>query len=161
LTGLKAGNYIYLPQTTRITWPHKVTIGKNCTIEHNVVFKHDGPYTAGKSILIGNNVFIGNSCEFNIRKKITIADNTLIASGCKFIDHDHGIDKADLIRNQNGPELEIEIGEDVWLGVNVVVLKGVKIGNGAIIAANALVNKSVAPYEIWAGVPAKKIGERK
>jgi acetyltransferase-like isoleucine patch superfamily enzyme len=51
--------------------------------------------------------------------------------------------------------------EDVWLGCHVVVLMGVKIGRGAVVAAGAIVNKNIPSYEIWGGVPAKKIGERK
>lgn len=94
-------------------------------------------------------------------KKISIGDNTLIASGSQFIDHDHGIDKNQLMRFQYGPEAEINIEEDVWIGANVIVLKGVSIGKGAVIAAGAVVNKSIPSYEIWGGVPAKKIGERK
>lgn len=145
---------------TIITWPHKVKIGKNCNIEHNVYFKHDGPYTPGRSIIIGDHVFIGSFCEFNIRKKITVGDNTLIASGCRFIDHDHGLDAARLIRIQEGLEQEIIIGEDVWIGANAVVLKGVNIGDGAVVAAGSVVTKSIPPYEIWGGVPAKKIRNR-
>lgn len=142
------------------TWPHKVSIGKSCIIEHHVFFKHDGAYSSGKSIIIGNNVFIGHSCEFNIRKKITVGNNTLIASGSKFIDHDHGIDMGEPIRMQQGPEAEIVLEEDVWIGANAIVLKGVTIGKGAVVAAGAIVNKSIPPCEIWGGIPARKIGER-
>ena len=54
----------------------------------------------------------------------------------------------------------IIIGDDVWLGVNVVILKGVNIGRGAIVAAGSVVTKSIAPYEIWGGMPAKKMSDR-
>jgi len=66
-----------------------------------------------------------------------------------------------LVKNQIAPKSAIYIEEDVWFGCNVVVLKGVYIGKGAVIAAGAVVNKSIPPYEIWGGVPAKKIGVRK
>ena len=59
-----------------------------------------------------------------------------------------------------GAEAEIVLEEDVWLGVNVVVLKGVRIGRGAIVAAGAIVTKDVPSYEIWGGVPARRLGER-
>lgn len=54
----------------------------------------------------------------------------------------------------------VEVGNDVWIGANVVILDGVKIGDGAIVGANALVTKELEPYGIYAGVPAKKIGDR-
>jgi acetyltransferase-like isoleucine patch superfamily enzyme len=154
------GKNTYLPKCF-VTWPHKVSIGDNCHLEHHIYFKHDGIYSSGHSICIGNNVFIGAGCEFNIKEKITIGDNCLIASGCRFIDHDHGIEKNELMRVQNGVEKGINIGENVWIGANVVILKGVRIGNGAVIAAGAVCTKSVLPYEIWGGVPAKNINERK
>jgi acetyltransferase-like isoleucine patch superfamily enzyme len=53
-----------------------------------------------------------------------------------------------------------EIGHDVWIGDNVVILAGVKIGTGAVIGANAVVTKDVAPYSIAVGVPAKPIRKR-
>lgn len=59
--------------------------------------------------------------------------------------------------NVNSP---IMLEEDVWLGVDVVVLKGVRIGQGAVVGAGAVVTKSIGPREIWGGVPAKKIGIR-
>ncbi|MGZ5020707.1 MAG: acyltransferase, partial [Chthoniobacterales bacterium] len=60
-----------------------------------------------------------------------------------------------------GAEADIVVESDVWLGTNVIVLKGVRIDRGAIIAAGAVVTKSIPEYEIWGGVPAQKIGERK
>ena len=66
-----------------------------------------------------------------------------------------------LIGAQAGYEEEIILGKDVWLGCNVVVLKGVVIGDGAIIGAGSVVTKSIGANEIWAGVPARKISERK
>lgn len=53
-----------------------------------------------------------------------------------------------------------EIGNDVWIGANVSICQGVKIGDGAVVGACSLVNKDVEPYAIYAGVPAKKIGQR-
>jgi len=144
----------------RVSWPHKVSLGKRCHIEHGVIFKHDGIWSDHASIQIGNEVFIGTGCEFNIRKGISVGDSSLIGSGCRFIDHDHGIQSGALIRSQEGPMKGITIGSDVWLGCHVVVLKGVCIGDGAVVGAGAVVTKSVPPGEIWAGIPAAKIGTR-
>lgn len=56
--------------------------------------------------------------------------------------------------------IRVDIGSDVWIGARVTLLEGIKIGNGAIIAAGAVVTKDVEPYSIYGGVPAKKIGRR-
>jgi acetyltransferase-like isoleucine patch superfamily enzyme len=144
----------------KFVWPHKTRIGKSCVIESGVQFKHDGPYSKGKSIVIGDYVFIGTGTEFNIKDSVIVGNNCLIASGCRFIDHDHGLSKNKLIRLQDCPSQPIKIEEDVWIGANVVVLKGVHIGKGAIVAAGAVVNKHVPAFEVWGGIPAKKIGVR-
>lgn len=159
LSGMKVGRFTVLPKIF-VTWPHQVTIGNRCLLEHGIHFKFDGIWKPGPSIIIGNDVIIGFGCEFNIRNRIQVGDNTLIASGCKFIDHDHGIGAGELIRNQPGPEIPIKIGRDVWLGCNAVVLKGVEIGDGAVIAAGSVVNRDIPAGEIWAGVPVKRIGQR-
>lgn len=159
LRGFKSGigTHVY---NCHFTWPHQVLLGDNCKVEHGVYFHYDGIYSEGPSIIIGNNVFIGNLTEFNISKKITVGDNCLIASGCKFVDHSHGFKLDMLINSQKGSREEIIIESDVWLGCNAIILEGVKIGQGAIIGASSLVNKSIPANEIWAGIPAKKIGER-
>lgn len=144
-----------------VTWPHQVRIGTRCCFEDDVFLKFDGFWKPGPRLLFGDRVFVGRGCEFNIRLKLTVGDDCLIASGCKFIDHDHGMVVGDTPMNrQSGPEAEISLGSDVWLGVNVVVLKGVTIDNGAVVAAGSIVNKSIGPNEIWAGIPAKRIGSR-
>lgn len=160
LQGLQIGNGTNLPKV-KITWPHQVRIGNNCKLESNIFFKFDGILKQGPSIIIDHNVFIGTNTEFNIRKSIQIKSNCLIASGVKFIDHDHGFLKDNLINKQPGVELGITINEDVWIGANAVILKGVEIQKGAIIAAGSVVTKNIPSFEIWGGVPAKKISERK
>lgn len=150
-----------LPGKIAVNWPHQLSIGSGCTLEDGLIFKYDGIYAPGPSILIGNEVFIGNHCEFNIRQGIVIADRCLIASGCKFIDHDHDMEPGRRIGAEPGAEAKITIGPNVWLGVNVVVLKGVTIGEGAVVGAGAVITRSIPPFEIWAGVPARKIGSRR
>jgi acetyltransferase-like isoleucine patch superfamily enzyme len=159
MAGIKIGKGTFLPKM-HITWPHQVSIGRGCALEHNIYFHYDGPWKPGPSIVIGNNVFIGFGCEFNITDKIYIGNDCLIASGTKFIDHDHGISLKGLIRSQLSIDKAIIIGDNVWIGANVIVLKGVTIADGAIIAAGAVLNRPVGLNEIWGGVPAKKIGDR-
>lgn len=161
LLGMQIGAATLLPKV-HVTWPHQVSLGNNCVLEHDIYFKYDGIYAPGPSIVIRDRVFLGFGCEFNVRRRIEIGHDCLIASGCKFIDHDHETSRRDIPISEQagGAEAEISLGADVWLGVNVIVLKGVHIGRGAMVAAGAVVTKSVGDYEIWAGVPAQKIGER-
>lgn len=159
LAGMKIGKGTYFSDA-KVTWPHQVSIGNNCILEHSLYFKYDGIWADGPSIVIGDKVFIGNNTEFNIIDKIIIGNDCLIASGCRFIDHSHGFKYGQIIRKQKSSKKAIIIGSDVWVGCNVVVLKGVNIANGAIVGAGSVVTKSILENEIWAGVPAKKIGNR-
>jgi len=161
LMGMQIGENTSLSKIF-VTWPHKVSLGNNCVLEHHIFFKYDGIWSGHKSIVIDDNVFIGNHCEFNINCGLRIGKFSNIASGCKFIDHDHGTNLGSLlIGQQPSIQKEIVLEEDVWLGANVIVLKGVTIGSGAVVAAGAVVNKPIPGYEIWAGIPAKKISDRK
>lgn len=160
LRGLSVGENTLI-SNLHINWPNQVKIGKNSKFEKNVTVKYAKPYNKGKSITIGDNVFVGNGCEFNITKSIIIENNVLISSGCRFIDHDHGFQQI----NQNictQPQVEkpIKISEGAWIGANCVILKGVVVGNGAIVGAGGIVTKNIPKNEIWAGVPASKIGTR-
>lgn len=160
LCGLKIGQGSYL-NSPFVSWPHKVSIGIKCMMEPGISFKYDGIWSGGFSIILGNNVFVGYNVEFNATEKIVVSNNCLIASGCKFIDHDHGfLNRDEPIGIQSCPSSPIILEDDVWLGVNCIVLKGVIIGKGAIVAAGAVVTKNIPPYEIWGGVPARRIGVR-
>ncbi|MEO9662540.1 acyltransferase [Maribacter dokdonensis] len=159
LLGMKIGANTLIPKLY-ITWPHRVKLGNNCQLEENIYFKHDGVWGKGFSILIQDNVFIGSNCEFNITERIEIGKDSKIASGCRFIDHNHSTELLPKAKRKIDTSSKIILHEDVWLGVNVVVLMGVEIGKSAIVAAGAVVTKSIPENEIWAGVPARKIGER-
>lgn len=144
-----------------INYPSQVKLGKS-SIHKNFSIGYHGEKLKKFSfpIKIGDGVFIGAYASFDITIGITIKDNCMIAEGCKFIDHDHGISLGTLMKFQKGVSFPIVLEEDVWLGCNVVVLKGVCIGEGAVVAAGSVVNKSIPGYEIWGGVPARFIKKR-
>jgi acetyltransferase-like isoleucine patch superfamily enzyme len=146
----------------RINNPSQVKLGQSSSIHDNFIISYAGKLLERRSypINIGSGVFIGPYSSFDITSGITIHDNCMIAQGCKFIDHDHGMALGKLMKLQQGFGLPIILEKDVWLGCNVVVLKGVFIGEGAVIAAGSVVNKSIPPYEIWGGVPARLIKKR-
>jgi acetyltransferase-like isoleucine patch superfamily enzyme len=147
-------------RSLQANWPHKVAIGERCQLEPDIFFKFDGIWTPGRAIEIGAGTFLGRGTEFNIVDGIRIGADALIGSGCKFIDHDHGIEADRGIGGQRATHAPITIGAGAWLGANVIVLQGVAIGDGAVIGAGAVVSRSVPPNEIWAGVPARRLGER-
>jgi acetyltransferase-like isoleucine patch superfamily enzyme len=142
-----------------VTWPHQVSLGAHCVLEPDLYFKWDGIWSPGPQIRIGDRVFLGLGCELNLRVGLKIGDDSSIASGCKFVDHDHGI-VGETIDAAPGKEGPITLGKHVWLGANVIVLRGVAIGDGAVVGAGAVVTRSIPAREIWGGVPARKLGVR-
>ncbi|CAN5414683.1 hypothetical protein BH10PLA1_BH10PLA1_03340 [soil metagenome] len=159
LRGARLGRRIILSDLS-INWPHQVQIDDDCCFETGTDITYASFWRPGPSIFIGARTFIGHHCELNVTDRIRIGTDCLIASGCKLIDHNHGVATNAPMRHQPTPSAPIELEDDVWLGANVVVLMGVRIGKGAVVGAGAVVTRSILSYEIWAGVPAKKIGSR-
>jgi acetyltransferase-like isoleucine patch superfamily enzyme len=160
MLGGKIGRGTRMPRC-RISWPHQLIIGEKCVLEPDICFKFDWYWKPGPNIVIGDRVFIGRGVEFNVQGRIQIGDDCLIASGCVFVDHDHGMDRKRTMRGQRQDIRPIEIASNVWIGANAVILKGIEIGNGAVVGAGSVVTRSIPGNEIWCGNPARKLRERK
>ena len=92
---------------------------------------------------------------------VVIGDYVMIAPNCMIAGGNHSFNRLDKYMMLQGSESKgIVIEDDVWVGANSVVLDGVKIGKGAIIAAGSIVTNNVESYDIVAGVPAKTISSR-
>lgn len=97
-----------------------------------------------------------------IGPKVSLGKYVMVGPHVAIVGGDHQFDKPGVpIIFSGRPELKPTIIEDdAWLGYNATIIAGVRIGRGAIVAAGAVVTKDVPPYEIYGGVPARKIGER-
>jgi acetyltransferase-like isoleucine patch superfamily enzyme len=128
--GMKAGPHVYLFGSSEVLAPQNLVIAGNC--------------------------HIGRYCQIDARGGIELGRNVVIASHTLLITADH---------DPNAPDFDGRLGkivlqDRVWLGSRVVVLKGVTVGEGAVVAAGSVVHRDVAPYSIVSGVPAVSIGER-
>jgi acetyltransferase-like isoleucine patch superfamily enzyme len=130
--------------------------GKGVKISPTVFFKYP------EQIEIGDHSFINHLCSVwaSPGGPITIGNNVLLGPCASIFSSNHGTARSELIRDQPGQDAPIEIGDDVWLGANVVVTAGVSIGNGAVVGAGAVVTTDLPPMSISAGVPARVIGYR-
>lgn len=106
----------------------------------------------GKNIRIGNNVFINSGCNFQDQGGITIGDGCLIGHQVVFATINHDLASDTRGNMQVAP---IVLGNNVWVGAHATILQGVTIGDGAVIAAGAVITKDVPPKAIVAGVPAQ------
>jgi acetyltransferase-like isoleucine patch superfamily enzyme len=110
--------------------------------------------TAEKNITFGKNVFINAGCKFQDQGGITIGDGALIGHNVVLATLNH--DMAPEKRGNMHPA-PIVIGKNVWIGSSATILPGITIGEGAIVAAGAVVNKDVPKNTVVGGVPAKVI----
>ena len=127
-----------------------IKIGKNCQIN---AFGLAGP------IEIGDHVLINHMSDISGRAaKVKIGNNVLIAPRVSILASMHNYsDRSLLIKDQGVKAAEIEIGDDVWIGTGSVIMPGIKIGQGAVIGANSVVNQNIPDYAVAVGIPAKII----
>lgn len=113
----------------------RLIIGKNFRARNNISFRiYDGGI-----LNIGNNCFFNDGCSINCHYIINIGDNFLCGQNVTFFDHDH-----DYKNNVNNYTKDrISIGNNVWIGANCIILKGVTIGDNVIIAAGTIVRENV------------------
>jgi acetyltransferase-like isoleucine patch superfamily enzyme len=131
----------------------------------NFIFDPFGTYSF-KNITVGDDVFIGNGANFSatesyilIGNKVMFGPNVTIMTG----DHNTSVIGSfmyDVLEKRPSDDLPVVIEDDVWIGTGAIILKGVHIGRGSIIAAGAVVNQDILPYSVYGGAPAKRIKVR-
>ncbi len=143
-------------------WPLRITGGENIRIGHNFramgfnyLYGGEGEISIGNNLSMNTNVQIGASGG-----KIVIGNDVLIGPNVVIRAADHGTLKQALINKQSHAGGTIVVEDDVWIGANSVILRGVRVGRGTVVAAGSVVTKDTEPYSIVAGIPAKKIAER-
>lgn len=118
----------------------KIYSGANISINDNAILKLGSGY-------INHNVNIACFHRIEIGKNVAISENVVIRDS----------DNHQITSHQHNPTAEIIIKDNVWIGMNVIILKGVTIGEGSIIGAGSIVTKDIPPYSIAVGSPAKVI----
>ena len=110
----------------------------------------------GKNIQLGRRVFINSGCCFQDQGGIEIGDDALIGHQVVIATLNHDLHP---LRRGSMTHKPVKIGKKVWIGAHATILPGVTIGNGAVIAAGAVVTKDVPPNTVVGGVPAKILKE--
>lgn len=131
----KIGRGTMIWDNVQIDFPSSLCVCENTSINRGTVIN------AGGGISIGSNVFIGPN--------VTIYSQN----------HCYG-NKKILINEQGYERKKVIIEDDVWLAANSVILPGVTVGKGAVVAAGSVVTKNVEAYSVVAGVPARKFSSR-
>jgi acetyltransferase-like isoleucine patch superfamily enzyme len=142
-----------------------ITVGDECTLQGLLVVENDAA-----EIRVGNNVFIGSATVLDCATRIELEDDVLLSYQCLLIDSNNHSNDASLRRNDQPdvkygrpynwkaiPSAPIRICRGAWIGARAIILKGVTVGEGAIVGAGSVVTKNVEPYTIVAGNPARVV----
>lgn len=136
-------NRIYIDRNPKINYTTNFYINKNSKVRLGKSFRSRNNISIyccdGGKINIQDNVFINDGCIISCRNKINIGSNCMLGNNVSIYDNDHDY-KNDLHKYKTS---EIEIGNNVWIGCNSVILKGSKIGNNSVIAAGTIVKGEI------------------
>ena len=135
-----------------------IVLGDHVTIGRFAMIRPSGYYgrEVGAGLTIGDNSNVGPYCYLGCSGSIEIGNHVLMGPRVTMSAENHNFDRRDLLISQQGVTRErITIEDDCWLGSGSIIVAGVHIGRGAIVAAGAVVTKDVPAYAIVAGVPAR------
>lgn len=146
--------------TLRLSGSFRIESGSRITVHAGALLIMDGVWIDNDSTLllsendatIGPNVYLGTGTYIDARGGLTIGSETKIGPRTTIIAFNHA-----LVHEEPDTAKGIVIGDKVWIGAKATILDGVTIGNGAVIAAGAVVNRDVPPYTLVGGVPARFI----
>ncbi len=115
----------------------------------------------GRNLVLGDDVDLAHRVMITTDGGVTIGSRTLVGYGTQILSSNHQIPPQPARIFESGHDKSsVNISQDVWIGANVIILPGVNIGEGAVIAAGSVVTKDVGPWTIVGGVPAKVIKVR-
>ena len=153
---LHDGVFIDALSTEGVSLGDGVVLGRNSRIECTGSLSK-----LGKGVKIGSRTTFGSDCYFGAAGGIEIGEDVVAGQHVRFHSENHVYsDTEKLIREQGVTHKGIVIGNNCWIGAGAVFLDGAEIGDGSVVAANAVVTKSFPPNSVIGGVPAKLIKTR-
>jgi len=161
--GIERGHGVLIAETAVIhpsSRGSRIVIGEHCEIYDHVVIRCVGGLG---DIVFGSHCYINPHCVLYSGNGILFGNYVLLAPGVKVMPTNHAFQSRDIpIRHQGFLPSKggVICEDDVWIGANSTLLDGAHIEKGCIIAAGSVVNRRVPSYEIWGGVPARRIGIR-
>ncbi|MDP2760788.1 MAG: acyltransferase [Sideroxyarcus sp.] len=148
--------YINALSLEGIKFGRKVFVGRGAVIVCTGVVAQKGV-----GLKIGDSSGIGAYSYIGCQGGVSIGNDVIIGPGLKMFSENHNFQNPnELIRKQGVHRKGIRVGDNCWMGCNVTILDGVEIGDGCVIAAGSLINKSIPANSVVAGIPARVIKSR-
>ncbi|WP_261903462.1 acyltransferase [Vibrio fortis] len=155
--GLYLGDYSYIDCLSK----QGIKIGERVTIREFAWIQLTSTLSnPGEQISIGHHTYIGPRVVIGAAAPVFIGNNCQLGSGVNLIAENHQFSADQKIFDQEVTRKGIKIGDDCWIGNNVIILDGVEIGSGCVIGAGSVVSKSLPEKIVAAGIPAKIIKSR-
>ena len=158
--GVDLDSYVWL---RKIEIPRNyadIKIESNCALDRGVTLLCSGQPSTQPKILIGADTYINRHSFIDATVSVKIGKDCAIGPNCYITDHNHGLQLSLPPLQQSMVAQSTKIGDRVWLGANVTVLKGVTIGDDVVIGAGSVVTKDIPPCTIAVGIPARVIKSR-
>jgi acetyltransferase-like isoleucine patch superfamily enzyme len=144
--------------TQKIILGNRVTIGKYAIIRPGNLYGGE----PGEGLVVGDHSNIGPYCYIGCSGHISIGNNVMISPRVSIYAENHVFDQIDTsIKSQGVKKEKVVIEDDCWIASNSILLAGVTIGKGSVVAAGSVVTQDVPPYSVVAGVPARVIKNRR
>lgn len=139
-----------------------VVIGKHCVIGERTRIECTGSLkNLGKGVVIGDRTTFGSDCYFGAAGGIEIGNDVVAGQYIRFHSENHNYDNLNiLIREQGVNHKGIKVGNNCWIGAGVVFLDGAELGDGCVVAANAVVAGKIPSNVVVGGIPAKLLKNR-
>jgi acetyltransferase-like isoleucine patch superfamily enzyme len=141
----------------------KVDLAAGAIFERGTILAFGDSHNGYGSLSVGERSWVGQYNNFRLAGgEIRIGADCMVSQFCTLVAANHQLSRSTKLNalpsrsERNG----VTLGDDVWIGANSVLLPGTSIAHGAVIGAGSIVSGAVGPWEIWAGNPARKIGER-
>jgi acetyltransferase-like isoleucine patch superfamily enzyme len=155
--------YLHLFRLVHYHNEHHVRQRRLLTLGEDVRISPEASFRNGQRISIGARTHVNPGCHLwagDSSGAITIGEDCLLAPLVFVTASDYGLARDALVRTQPKVESDVVIGDDVWLGTHAIVVAGVRIGDGCVVGAGAVVTGDLPAHAIAAGVPARVVGER-